>query len=147
MNRRGITLIELAVVMVIVAFAAVLAIPNIGVWLPHHRLRTSTRDIVSLMRVAQMKAVSENTSHRVLFEATGGSYVLQQRTTAGLWVDEGVAQRLPTGIRFYEVNLVESIAQFNPNSTASGGNIALKDRRENEKRIMLLPATGRVRIE
>jgi prepilin-type N-terminal cleavage/methylation domain-containing protein len=147
MNRRGVTLIELLVVMVIIAFAALLVIPNIGAWLPRYRLRTSTRDIVSLMRVAQMEAASENTSHRVRFVAADGSYVLQRQTTAGLWSDEGVAQRLPPGIRFNQINLVESSAQFNPNSTASGGSVTLRDRRENEKRITLSLTTGRVKIE
>jgi len=146
-NRRGVTLIELVVVMVIIAFAAVLLIPNIGAWVPRYRLRTSTRDIVSLMRVAQMEAVSQNTPHRVRFVTTDGSYVMQRRTTAGLWIDEEVAQRLPAGIRFHEINLVESTAQFNPNYAASGGNITLSDRRGNQKKITLISVTGRVRIE
>jgi prepilin-type N-terminal cleavage/methylation domain-containing protein len=146
-NRRGVTLIELVVVMVIIAFAAILLIPNIGAWIPRYRLRTSTRDIVSLMRVAQMEAVSQNTPHRVCFAATDGSYVSQRRTTTGLWIDEEVAQRLPPGIRFHEINLVESTAQFNPNNTASGGNITLSDRRGNQKKITLMSVTGRVKIE
>jgi len=133
--------------MVIIAFAAVLLIPNIGAWIPRYRLRTSTRDIVSLMRVAQMEAVSQNTPHRVRFVTTDGSYVMQRRTTAGLWIDEEVAQRLPAGIRFHEINLVESTAQFNPNYAASGGNITLSDRRGNQKKITLISVTGRVRIE
>ena len=142
MNKRGITLIELVVVMVIIAVAAVLTIPNIGAWFLHYRLRTGTRDVVSLMRVAQMKAVSDNTSYRVLFLANEGSYVLQ-RTTDGLnWSDEGAAQRLPKGIRF----LADSNAQFNPDATASGG-ITLNDQRKYETRITLLPSTGRVRVE
>ena len=59
-NRKGITLIELIVVMVIIAIGAVLMAPNIGGWLPNIRLRSATRDIASTMRVAQMKAVSNN---------------------------------------------------------------------------------------
>ena len=58
MNKRGVTLIELIVVFVIIAILAVLMVPNIGAWLPSYRLRGATRDVVSTLRTAQMKAVS-----------------------------------------------------------------------------------------
>ena len=56
-NKKGITLIELVVVMIIIAIGAVLLVPNIGGWLPNYRLKSATRDIVPTMRNAQMKAV------------------------------------------------------------------------------------------
>ena len=59
-NQKGITIIELVVVMVIIAIGAVLLVPNIGTWLPNYRLRSATRDVVSTLRTAQMKAVSTN---------------------------------------------------------------------------------------
>ena len=147
MSRKGVTLLELIIVMIIIAIAAALTIPSIGAWLPNYRLKTATRDIVSLMRSAQMKAISENTEYRVRFVAADGSYVVQRRTTAGVWVDDGVAQRVSDGIRFHEINLPDNSAEFNPNSTSSAGNIVLRNRKENEKRIVLFSATGRIRIE
>ena len=147
MSGKGVTIVEVIVVMVIIAIAAALTIPNIGAWIPVYRLRTAARDIVSLMRSAQMKAVAENLEFRVRFVAADGSYVLQRRTTAGLWIDEGVAQRVPSGIRFHEVNLQDNCAEFNPNSTSSAGNIILRNRKQNERRIVLFSATGRIRIE
>lgn len=147
MSKKGITLIELIVVMVIIAIGAALTIPGIGSWLPIYRLRATSRDIVSLMRTAQMKAVSENTEYRVRFVVADGSYVIQRRTTAGLWLDNGVAQALPTGVRFQAVNLPDDCAEFNPNSTSSAGNIILRNAKGNEKRIVLFSATGRIRIE
>jgi len=66
-NKKGITLIELVVVMIIIAIGAVLLVPNIGGWLPNYRLRSATRDIVSTLRTAQMKAVSSNLEYRVSF--------------------------------------------------------------------------------
>jgi len=67
MNRRGITLMELIIVMAIIALGAVLMVPNIAGWIPNYRLRTATRDVVSTLRVAQMKAVARNIDHRVTF--------------------------------------------------------------------------------
>ena len=147
MTKKGVTLLELIIVMVIIAIAATLAIPGVGSWLTNYRLRTATRDVVSLMRTGQMKAVSENIEYRVRFVSADGSYVLQRRTTAGMWLDDGVAQRVPTGIRFQEVNLPDDCAEFNPNSTSSGGNLLLRNTKGNEKKIVLFSATGRIRIE
>jgi type IV fimbrial biogenesis protein FimT len=146
MNKKGVTLLELIVVLVIIAIAATLAIPNIAAWLPNYRLRTATRDIVSTMRTAQMKAVSNNLEYRLQFNAEG-SYILQQRTTAGIWINDGVLQRIPSGIRFHQINLADNRAVFNPNSTSSSGNVALRNQRDTEKRIVLFAATGRIRVE
>ena len=150
MNKKGVTLIELIVVLVIIAIAATLAIPNIAAWLPNYRLRTATRDIVSTMRTAQMKAVSTNLEYRVQFNAEGGSYIVQRQTTAGLWVDDGVPQTMPSGIRFQEINLDgpdDNEAIFNPNSTSTSGSVSLRNKRDTEKRIVLFAATGRIRVE
>jgi prepilin-type N-terminal cleavage/methylation domain-containing protein len=81
MNKKGITLIELIVVMVIIAIGAALMMPNIGGWLPNYRLRSATRDIVSTMKTAQMKAVSNNTPYGVAFDA---SSIQLYRSSGGL---------------------------------------------------------------
>src|SRR5512139_469737 len=97
MNKKGVTLMELIIVMAIIALGAVLMVANIGAWLPNYRLRSATRDIVSTMRVAQMKAVSTNMPYTVTFDEGNNSYIVQYQTTAGL-KDDGAQQILPTGI-------------------------------------------------
>ncbi len=64
MNKRGVTLIEVVIVFAIIAIGAVLMVPNMGAWLPNYRLRSATRDITSTLRVAQMRAVSNNSDYR-----------------------------------------------------------------------------------
>jgi len=100
MNNGGVTLIELVVVFVIIAVLACLLVPNIGAWLPNYRLGGATRDIVSIMRTAQAKAVSGNTQFRVNLnddEIGVNRYVLQYYAAA-IWVSDGAVQRLPAGI-------------------------------------------------
>jgi prepilin-type N-terminal cleavage/methylation domain-containing protein len=109
MNKKGVTLLELIVVLVIIAIAATLAVPNIAAWLPNYRLKTATRDIVSTMRTAQMKAVSMNLEHRVQFNLEAGSYIVQRMTTTGVWVDDGVLQTIPSGTRFHQIDLAGSL--------------------------------------
>ena len=148
MNKKGITLIELIVVMVIIAIGALLLAPNIGAWLPNYRLRSATRDIASNMRTAQMKAVSNNLQYRVNLNAGdvgSNSYILQRNS--GGWIDDGVIQNLPPGITITANTLPNQRAEFNPNSTSSSGSVTLQDTKGAQKRIALTSATGRVRIE
>jgi prepilin-type N-terminal cleavage/methylation domain-containing protein len=146
MDRRGVTLIELIVVMVIIAIAAALTIPNIGRWIPGYRLRSAARDVVSLMRSAQMKAVSSNTQFRVSFNDVNHSYILQ-RKSGEVWVDDGTVQTLPPGIQIVGITLPGKNAEFNPNSTSSSGSVTLRNPKDAEKRIVLYSATGKIRVE
>jgi general secretion pathway protein H len=146
MNRKGVTLIELIVVVAIIAIGAVLTTPNISGWLPNYRLRNATRDVASSMRLAQLKAVSNNTQYQVVFNPGNSTYVLQYRDTGGNWVDEGSTLTLPTGVNFV-TTLLGDTATFSPNSTATNGNITLNNTKGATKMVRLLGLTGRIRIE
>ena len=147
-NKKGVTLIELVIVFVIIAIGAALLVPNIGAWLPHYRLRTATRDIASMMRVAQMKAVSNNLQYRVNLSAAdvGVNRYILQYNTGGIWVNEGNMQNLPSGIIISNNGLPGDRAEFNPNSTSSSGSVTLQNPKGNQKTITLTNSTGRVRI-
>lgn len=146
MNRKGITLIELIVVIVIIAFGAVLMVPSIGAWLPYYRLKSGARDIASIMRVAQMKAVSNNLRYHVSFDKDNNNYILQYQTTGGALVNDGEAQTLPKGVTF-NTTFAGNIATFFTNSTASKGDVILTNTRGAQRIIQLLGTTGRIRIE
>ena len=150
MNKRGITLMELVVVFAIIAIGATLMIPNMGAWLPNYRLRSATRDLVSTMRVAQMRAVSNNMEYQV--NITGGSYTLW-RNSSGLLAQEGQAKTLPTGITINN-NTFPSMgttpagsALFRPNSSSNGGRIDLINTKMTQRTITVLPSTGRISIQ
>jgi prepilin-type N-terminal cleavage/methylation domain-containing protein len=141
MNKKGVTLVELVVVMVIIAIGATLAAPSISKWLPRYRLRSATRDIVSTMRTAQMRAVSYNTSYQVAFTPAGpglGTYVLQRNPGA---VNEGAIQRVPTGISF--VCIPGNIVVFNPNSTATGATVTVSNQ-QSQRAITVAPSSARI---
>lgn len=143
-NEKGVTLAELIVVFVIIAIGAVLLVPSIGAWLPNYRLRSATRDVASMMRVAQMKAVSTNMEYRVRFP-DAKSYVLERNT--GGFIPEGATQIIPPGISVDLSNLPGNEAHFNSNSTCSIGSVTLTNTKGTQKKITLNAATGRVKIE
>jgi type IV fimbrial biogenesis protein FimT len=150
MNKRGVTLIELIVVFAIIAFAAGLIAPNLGGWLPRYRLRSATRDIVSTMRDAQMKAVANRFQYQVDFNVGANSYILQH-TSGGLLFNDGPVRTAPSGITVNIASLPGGIALFNSDSTCpNGGSITLSYQKggvtQAQRGIILNAATGRVRI-
>jgi prepilin-type N-terminal cleavage/methylation domain-containing protein len=146
MNQKGITLIELIVVMTIIAIGAVLTTPNIGGWLTNYQLRNATWIVVSIMRLAQLKAVSNHTPYRVVFDTGHDSYMLQYQDAGRAWVTEGVTQTLPTRVKF-NTTFPGNIPTFLPNSTATDGMITLNNTKRSAKTVRVLGLTGRIRIE
>jgi prepilin-type N-terminal cleavage/methylation domain-containing protein len=144
-NQRGVTLIELIVVIVIIAIGAAFLAPNLGAWIHSYRLRGATREVVSVIRTAHMKAISNNRQYQVLFNPGGSSYVLQYQNSA-TFINEGDVQPLPPGIRISSITFPGNTAQFNPNSTSSTGGIVLENRKGQKRTITLTTATGRVDV-
>jgi len=144
MNKKGVTLIELVIVFIIIAIGAVLLTPNIGPWIQNYRLRSATRDIVSTLRTAQMKAVSTNIEYRVNFDGADigtNNYILQYNS--GGWRNEGVIQKLPAGVTLTNT-FPGNHAEFHTNSTASGGTVRLTNTKGTERTITVLFTTGRI---
>jgi prepilin-type N-terminal cleavage/methylation domain-containing protein len=145
MNKKGVTLLELIIVMVIIGIGAVLFIPNIEGWQRSYYLRRAARDIASTMRTAQMRAISTNMQYQVSFTLPA-SYVLQYQNTQGVWTQEGATQTLPTGISILAINIAGNNAVFNTNSTSSTGSITLQNTKGTQKILTLTPSSGRVTI-
>jgi type II secretion system protein H len=148
-NQKGVTLLELIVVIIIIAIGATLLVPNIAGWLPNYRLRSATRDLVSTLRTAQMKAVSTNIAYGVAFDPN--AFQLYYQSTAGLIV-EGATITLPSGVQFnnntfpVDGTLGKPFVRFNTDSTSSPGGVTLQNTKGTQRRITLTTATGRINI-
>ena len=73
-GKNGVTLIELAVVLSIVAIAAVFMAPALGEWLDNYRVRQAAREVLSDFQFAKMKAISMGRYCSIVFNKdVGGS--------------------------------------------------------------------------
>lgn len=154
LNRGGVTLVELTVVFVIIAIGGMLTAPNILAWLSNYRLKSATRDIVSTMRAAQMRAVSANLQYRVYFNPDEGKYWIEkgnQSSGSTNWVGsaelgnasrEGAIYTLPSGL---SISLAGFI-QFNPNSTCNAATITVSNNRGQRSIITTVMGTGKINV-
>ncbi len=85
-GKRGLTIIELVVVMCILGVMVLIAIPNIGRWLPRYRLRSAARDVASNMQLARLGAIKDNREWALLFDENGESYrIISDKGPDGNW--------------------------------------------------------------
>jgi prepilin-type N-terminal cleavage/methylation domain-containing protein len=73
-GTKGLTIIELVVVMSILAVMVLISIPNIGRWLPRYRLRSAVRDVASTMQLARLGAIKDNKEWAIQFDTNAQTY-------------------------------------------------------------------------
>ena len=72
--QKGVTLIELAVVLAIVAIMGLFMAPAIGEWVDNFRIRQAARGMSSDLQFAKMKAISTGVRYTVVFDVGGTTY-------------------------------------------------------------------------
>lgn len=154
MNRdRGFTLIELMIVVALMSITSALAIPNILSQLPKWHANGSTRDVMSKLMVARLKAIQNNQIYGVKFTpGTVDSYVLQRFST-GVWINEGGDSQTTSDVDIIPaVNCLNSgiyRATFNPNGTTGACN-SIEIRTQNgtfKREITLSTNTGKISVK
>ena len=102
-HERGFTLIELLVVAAILGLAAAIAAPRIGAFAPRVHLRTSARQVIDVVRLAQVTSANSGQAVYVEYDLTAGALrVARSEPSAG----EGPsAEYLPEGVAIHAVRL------------------------------------------
>jgi prepilin-type N-terminal cleavage/methylation domain-containing protein len=134
-GEKGITLIEIAVVLAIVAIMAVFMAPAIGEWFDNFRIRQTARDISSTLQQAKMQTISTKTTNSVDFSTTNNTYTLQP---------EGKVAQVPRGVNIDSVTA--ATISFSPNGTSTTGTITINNAEGKEYQIDI-NAVGRVSIQ
>lgn len=146
---RGVTLIELAVVMAIVAIMALFMAPAIGEWIENFRIRQGAREIASALQEARIKAVSRRMQYGVNFNVASDQYQLW--VNDGGWgpdPEEGVL-RVPRGVDIAGAVFGGATATrpvFNPDGTSDQGDVTINNTNGRQFQISVSPL-GRVSIQ
>lgn len=72
-RNSGFTMIEMMIVVVVIGIVAAMAAPSFLGYMPKLRVKSAARGIVSAMRLARSKAVSERRPYGVVFNLTDNS--------------------------------------------------------------------------
>jgi len=145
-RRRGITVIELVIVLAIVAILTVLVVPNLGGWVQHYRIKGVVRHIVSQMELAKIKALKNNLEYRVYFDKTIGTFELQRGNRPAMspsWIREAGPYQLPRQVTM-SVTFASDAVQFNPHGTAGSGRVVLATPHNEKYTITVTTSTGKI---
>lgn len=170
-GEGGVTLIEIAVVLAIVAIMAVFLAPALGEWMGNFRIRQAGREMTSDLQFAKMKAISTGKNCAVVFNQDGYAYVIFPDYDNDFVLDAGVetseifkraslnrnvvfdtAQGSGDGIDFPDVSGHPAVA-FNPqgmprdsNGPFTGGpqSIFLQHTKNNKGRQVTISSAGRI---
>ncbi len=149
--RRGISSLELAVVLALIAIMATFTIPYLGSWLKHYRVVGASRAVTSALQEARIKAIANNREWQVVIDQDNDTYKLQEGNAISgstTWTDQGGVKKLPKGVVFTDSSGNDAsgqlIIQFNPSGTATGNSVYLKGESGDRYRITILSTTGRV---
>jgi prepilin-type N-terminal cleavage/methylation domain-containing protein len=158
-RERGVTLIELAVVMAIIAIMGLFLVPAIGEWLDNYRIRQAARDIVSTLQLAKMRAISTHHEYRVIFDVNNNTYKINKGNSASESTSWGLDDGVQAGDEIRNipknVDIVDNAApfgntaafiEFNPNSTAVGDSIFITNTKDKRYRI-IVSTSGRIRFK
>jgi prepilin-type N-terminal cleavage/methylation domain-containing protein len=139
-RKRGLTIIELVVVMCILGVMVLIAIPNIGRWLPRYRLRSAARDVSSNMQLARLGSIKDNRDD-VEEKAVNLSDYTNVR-----FGDNGYGPVAGGGPVGDGVTFVAERAEFNPGGTSTAGTVYLQNNRTDAMAIRVDSSTGIIRV-
>jgi prepilin-type N-terminal cleavage/methylation domain-containing protein len=143
---RGVSLLELLVVLALMALLAGVSVLDHQAMRPGLDLRMAARQVVLDLRVARMRAVAENVTRRIVFPSDAAGYQ-PQRKAGSVYVDDGVAVRLPRGILISDCNAAGNGISFKPRGNAATfGTVVIRNSRGEERRV-IVDIAGQARVE
>lgn len=148
MNReRGFTLLELAMVSVIVIIMGLIVIPRIASFINVRDLETEGKKLRAKIRETQQLAITKQKTYRLKFDLDNESYDIEYDPGTGSYtLVEPV--KLESGIDINSTTFTSNTVSFDYfGAPSQAGNIVLRDSKGNTSTIDIASATGRVKIQ
>lgn len=148
-TQQGFSLTELMIVMALIGILSGLASVNFISQLPHHRLNSAARDLISDLRWARQLALAERQPVSVILDLESERYQIDRKYQPGIPI--GWVRDLQNGRRgFGEIDLVSSsggrIVTFYPQGTTNSLTTIILRNESGEERRITVVATGRVKL-
>ena len=156
-RNKGVTMIELAVVMAIIAIIGLFMSPALGEWAAGFHVRGASKDLTDTLQLARLKSISSGNQYRVQININSGSsaetFVLQEDDPVAGWTNEGSMSTLPNGVNIDSIDGADvgTINRtFNTDGTVTGlgsttSTIYIENQRNDQYRIVI-SQTGNVRM-
>lgn len=153
-QNRGVTLLELMVVLACVGILAAIAVPS---WIrngwPAYRLKNAANQVVADVRYARMRAVAASREYRLRFDAAADLYLLEKGAPPGgvpSWTPEGPVRRFGEngGTSFSGVDITgdeEYSIVFGPTGAVTPRTVTLESTPDRILKVICSMA-GRIRV-
>jgi len=141
-DKRGFTLIELVLVLLLIGVSMVIVLPNIDRGLQDREVRISALGLAAVARDLRSRALTDGMPQELLLNVPQNSYLAAQATEV----------HLPADVKFASVDGGETIDRdikkfyFFPNGSSLGGEIVLAGERSVSYLVRMEALTGRVQV-
>jgi prepilin-type N-terminal cleavage/methylation domain-containing protein len=140
-NHKGFTLIEIAVVVLITSMLFGFAVVSFGA-INRQNLNIAASMMAEDIRLTQQLSLNQDGEYRIIFDCSNEKYYITKEVKAYKIVN------LPAGVDLYNTNFPFHELKFNQKGTPSqGGTVTLSNRQRNYLYVIVMPVTGRVRID
>jgi prepilin-type N-terminal cleavage/methylation domain-containing protein len=153
---RGFTLIEMAIVCVLIGVLAAMAIPMFSRMIPRIKTRAEARNILNFIRIARSRAIAENTQYGVYFDTNARQYLIfKDKVDPSLMTYAtgdsivGSAVDVDPSVVYTAVNFANNCIVMMPTGAASqSGTISVNSSANDSPfTISVLAATGKTKLQ
>ena len=142
-DRRGFTLVELILVIMLIGVSLLIVLPNINKGLQDREVRGSALGLAAVARDLRSRALMDGVPQQLVLYLNQQSYLVGRSREV----------RLPADVRFSSVHGGETVGRdikkfyFFPNGSSLGGEIILADSAKNATYAVRLEAlTGKIAV-
>jgi hypothetical protein len=100
---RGTSFMDVLVGIAITTVTLGIALPQLPAIMEPYRVSTAARVVAAKLSVSRTKAIAQNVRHRVNFDPTAGTFVVERESPPGTWTATEGTHQLPESVSLGDV--------------------------------------------